>query len=93
LLKDAPILLLDEATSALDSGSEQIVQQALEALMQGRTTLVIAHRFSTIQQADQICVIDGGRVVEQGRHDDLVAQKGVYARLHALQHKAEPAGV
>jgi ATP-binding cassette subfamily B protein len=84
LLKDAPILLLDEATSALDSESEQVVQQALEVLMQGRTTLVIAHRFSTIVKADQIHVIDGGRVVEQGRHTTLLERGGVYARLYEV---------
>ncbi len=85
LLKDAPILLLDEATSALDSESEQIVQQALEVLMKGRTTLVIAHRFSTIVQADRIYVVDGGRVVEAGRHAELMDQQGVYAGLYEIQ--------
>jgi ATP-binding cassette, subfamily B, bacterial len=89
LLKDAPILLLDEATSALDSTSEQVVQKALEVLMKGRTTLVIAHRFSTIQQADAIHVIESGRMVETGRHADLLAQKGVYARLFEMQSKSE----
>ncbi len=88
LLKDAPILLLDEATSALNSESEQIVQQALEVLMQGRTTLVIAHRFSTILQADCIYVIDNGRVVEEGRHADLMERRGVYAGLYEMQFKA-----
>ena len=87
LLKDAPILLLDEATSALDSESEQIVQQALEVLMKGRTTLVIAHRFSTIIQADCIYVIDGGQVVEEGRHADLMDRRGVYAGLYEIQFK------
>jgi ATP-binding cassette, subfamily B, bacterial len=91
LLKDAPILLLDEATSALDSSSEQVVQKALEVLMQGRTTLVIAHRFSTIQQADLIYVIDGGTVKEHGRHAALLEQKGIYAHLFELQFKAENA--
>ncbi len=85
LLKDAPILLLDEATSALDSESEQVVQQALEALMRGRTTLVIAHRLSTILNADRIYVIDAGRVAEAGRHKELLAQRGVYANLFELQ--------
>lgn len=89
LLKDAPILLLDEATSALDSESEQEVQEALKALMKGRTTLVIAHRFSTIVNADVIYVIDGGRVVEQGQHAGLLAQGGVYANLYELQYKQE----
>ena len=88
LLKDAPILLLDEATSALDSESEQIVQKALEVLMRGRTTLVIAHRLSTILHAEQIFVIDRGQVVEQGRHEDLLARKGVYANLVDLQVQA-----
>ena len=91
LLKDAPILLLDEATSALDSESEHIVQKALEVLMQGRTTLVIAHRLSTIQHAEQIFVIDGGRVVEQGRHDELLERRGVYANLVDLQAQARGA--
>ncbi len=87
LLKDAPILLLDEATSALDTESEQIVQKALEVLMKGRTTLVVAHRFSTIVHADIIYVIEGGQVVEQGKHQELLAQKGVYANLFELQFK------
>jgi ABC-type multidrug transport system fused ATPase/permease subunit len=91
LLKDAPILLLDEATSALDSESELIVQKALEVLMQGRTTLVIAHRLSTIQHAEQIFVIDRGRVVEQGRHDELLERRGVYANLVDLQVQARSA--
>jgi ATP-binding cassette, subfamily B, bacterial len=91
LLKNAPILLLDEATSALDSESEQIVQQALEALMRGRTTLVIAHRLSTILNADQIYVIDAGKVAEAGRHDELLARKGVYANLFELQFKLQSA--
>ncbi len=89
LLKDAPILLLDEATSALDSGSEQVVQAALEVLMRGRTTLVIAHRFSTIQQADMIYVVDSGSVVEHGQHEGLLRQNGVYARLFELQYRHE----
>ncbi|RJF89013.1 ATP-binding cassette domain-containing protein [Oleomonas cavernae] len=85
ILRDPKILLLDEATSALDAESEVQVQDALEGLMKGRTTLVIAHRLSTVINADRIIVMDGGRVVETGRHDDLVAQGGLYARLAALQ--------
>jgi subfamily B ATP-binding cassette protein MsbA len=85
-LKDAPILLLDEATSALDTESELKVQQALERLMSGRTTVLIAHRLSTVRAADRIYVIDGGRVVEQGRHGELVAQGGLYARLAQAQN-------
>ena len=85
LLKDAPILLLDEATSALDAETERQVQTALDRLKQGRTTLVIAHRLSTVAAADQICVIDQGRIVETGDHGALMASGGIYARLHALQ--------
>ncbi|WP_126153406.1 ABC transporter ATP-binding protein [Paracoccus haematequi] len=85
ILRDAPVLLLDEATSALDTASERLVQDALETLSQGRTTLVIAHRLSTIRNADKIVVIEQGRVVEQGSHDQLIAQGGAYARLVALQ--------
>jgi ATP-binding cassette, subfamily B, bacterial MsbA len=85
MLKDAPILLLDEATSALDSESERQVQAALRTLIRGRTTLVIAHRLSTVQGADLICVIDRGRVVESGRHPELLARNGLYARLYAMQ--------
>jgi subfamily B ATP-binding cassette protein MsbA len=85
MLKDAPILLLDEATSALDSESERQVQAALHSLMRGRTTLVIAHRLSTVQSADLICVVDRGQIVESGRHAELLAHGGLYARLHAMQ--------
>ncbi len=88
LLRDAPILLLDEATSALDAASERLVQTALEDLSRGRTTLVIAHRLSTVRQADKIVVIEAGRVVEEGRHDDLLARGGLYASLCALQFGA-----
>jgi subfamily B ATP-binding cassette protein MsbA len=85
MLKDAPILLLDEATSALDSESERQVQVALRELMRGRTTLVIAHRLSTVQSADLICVVDRGHVAEIGRHAELLVRDGLYARLHAMQ--------
>jgi ATP-binding cassette subfamily B protein len=88
-LKDAPIILLDEATSALDSESEQAVQSALHNLCAGRTTLVIAHRLTTIVNAERICVIEGGRLVESGRHDDLLAAGGLYTRLHQTQFKSE----
>jgi ABC-type multidrug transport system, ATPase and permease components len=85
ILKDAPILLLDEATSALDTESEKAVQEALARLMRGRTTIVIAHRLSTVRDADLIVVMDGGRVAETGRHDELVARDGIYAKLYRLQ--------
>jgi len=85
ILKDAPILLLDEATSALDTESERAVQAALEALMQGRTTIVIAHRLSTIEKADRIVVLSQGGIVEVGSHGDLVSAGGMYAGLHRLQ--------
>ncbi len=85
MLKNAPLLLLDEATSSLDAESEQIVQRALQAAMSGRTTLVIAHRLATVQRADRIVVLDHGGIVEIGRHDQLVATDGLYARLAALQ--------
>jgi ATP-binding cassette, subfamily B, bacterial MsbA len=85
LLKDAPILLLDEATSALDTETERQVQAALERLMAGRTTIVIAHRLSTIARAHRICVMDQGRIVDQGGHDDLMARGGLYRRLYQLQ--------
>ncbi len=89
VLRDAPILLLDEATSALDTASERLVQDALDRLARGRTTLVIAHRLSTIRNADKIVVIEAGRVVEQGSHDQLMARRGAYARLVALQFGEE----
>jgi len=85
MLKDAPILLLDEATSALDSESERHVQAALNTLIRGRTTLVIAHRLSTVQGADLICVVDRGQIVESGRHAELIAGDRLYARLYSMQ--------
>jgi len=89
LLKDAPLLVLDEATSALDSESERQVQAALEVLMRGRTTLVIAHRLSTIERADRILVMGQGRIVEAGRHADLLAAGGTYARLYNTQYATQ----
>ncbi len=85
VLKDAPILLLDEATSSLDSQSERLVQQALERLKAGRTTIVIAHRLSTVRGADRILVVDGGRIVASGPHDDLIRESGLYADLARMQ--------
>lgn len=90
LLKDAPILILDEATSALDSESERYIQEALEALIKGRTTLVIAHRLSTIESADRIVVMQHGQIVEIGNHQQLLASDGVYARLHRMQFREGP---
>ncbi|WP_111642665.1 lipid A export permease/ATP-binding protein MsbA [Marinimicrobium alkaliphilum] len=89
LLKDAPILILDEATSALDTESERYIQQALERVMEGRTTFVVAHRLSTIERADRIVVMADGEVAEVGTHAELLAKGGHYARLHAMQFKDE----
>lgn len=91
LLRDAPVLLLDEATSALDVKSEALVADALNHLRAGRTTLVIAHRLSTVREADKIVVMDRGKVVEQGRHDDLIAQDGLYAQLYRMQFRDQTA--
>jgi subfamily B ATP-binding cassette protein MsbA len=85
LLKDPPILVLDEATSSLDTESERAVQEALERLMAGRTVIVIAHRLSTVRRADQLVVLEAGRIVERGRHAELLAAGGLYRRLHDLQ--------
>ncbi len=90
VLKDSPLLILDEATSALDTESERHIQAALDRVMQGRTTLVIAHRLSTIEKADQILVMDRGRIVERGTHAQLLAAGGHYARLHAVQFSEGP---
>ena len=84
-LADRAILLLDEATSALDAESERMVQLAMQKLMQGRTTLIIAHRLATVKSADRIIVMDEGAIVAEGNHDSLVAEGGLYARLAALQ--------
>jgi ATP-binding cassette subfamily B protein len=90
ILRDPAVLLLDEATSSLDAESERLVQAALEQLMQARTTLIIAHRLATVRKVDQILVMDGGRTVASGRHDELVAEHGLYARLAELQFRDPP---
>ena len=92
ILKNAPILVLDEATSALDTESERHIQTALERLMQGRTTFVIAHRLSTIENADRIVVMADGRIIEVGRHAELLAGGGAYAALHQLQFSEDNVG-
>ena len=89
LFKDPPILILDEATSALDTESERLVQQALTNLMRGRTTLVIAHRLSTVRSAHKIVVLDKGQIVEAGRHEELLSRRGVYRNLYDLQFLAD----
>jgi ATP-binding cassette subfamily B protein/subfamily B ATP-binding cassette protein MsbA len=85
ILKNPPILILDEATSALDTESEKIVQEALDRLTSTRTTVVIAHRLSTIKNADMICVMHEGKIVERGKHDELIALDGYYKKLHDMQ--------
>jgi len=85
LLRDPPILIFDEATSSLDTESERLIQDAIERLVEGRTVFVIAHRISTVQSADQILVMDGGRIVERGDHISLLALNGLYRRLYELQ--------
>jgi len=89
MLKDAPILVLDEATSALDSESERMVEEALEQLTRNRTSLIIAHRLSTVERADRILVLEQGRIVESGSHAELLAAGGVYADLYRLQFKQD----
>jgi len=91
VLRNAPILLLDEATSALDSESETLVQRALDSIMQGCTTLVIAHRLATVTRADRILVLDDGRLVEEGTHQSLLGNDGIYARLAELQFATDAA--
>ena len=91
ILKDPPILLLDEATSSLDNESERLVQDALDHLKVGRTTIIVAHRLSTIRAADRIAVLDDGWLVELGTQDELLAKDGLYARLHRMQFAEEPA--
>ena len=92
ILKNPQILILDEATSALDTESEKIVQAALDRLMEGRTAVVIAHRLSTVRDADDIVVIDHGKIVEEGTHTELLAKNGLYASLYAVQFKDKAEG-
>ena len=85
MISDAPVLILDEATSALDTESEKIVQEALDRLTSSRTTIAIAHRLSTIRNADEICVMHEGRIVERGKHEELIAKDGYYKKLNDMQ--------
>src|SRR5690606_22279414 len=87
VLKDPAVLILDEATSSLDTESERLIEDALETLLVGRTTLIIAHRLSTVQRADRLIVVDQGRIVEEGAHAELLAQGGLYARLYQRQFR------
>ena len=89
ILKNPPVLILDEATSALDTESEEWVQKALDELMGHRTTLVIAHRLSTVRKADRILVIEKGRIVEEGKHADLLKKKGLYSKLYRMQFREQ----
>jgi ABC-type multidrug transport system ATPase subunit len=91
-LKDAPILILDEPTSSIDSRTEATILDALDRLMVGRTTLIVAHRLSTLRRADHVFVFDGGELVEEGSHASLTACDGLYARLHAIQSGQSPDG-
>jgi subfamily B ATP-binding cassette protein MsbA len=93
VLVNAPVLILDEATSALDTESERLVQQAIENLMQNRTSIVIAHRLSTVRKADKIVVMDRGRIVETGTHLELLEKNGRYRRLYELQFQDDEVGV
>jgi ATP-binding cassette subfamily B protein len=93
VLKDPPVLILDEATASLDSRLERVIREAMERLAAGRTTVVIAHRLSTVLSADQILVMDRGHVVERGRHEELIAQGGLYAALYNEQFQTEAASV
>jgi subfamily B ATP-binding cassette protein MsbA len=92
ILKNPPILIFDEATSALDAQSEALVQQAIDRLMSNRTAIVIAHRLSTVQRADRIVVLEGGRIVESGRHQELLDRQGLYWKLYNLQFNREAGG-
>jgi ATP-binding cassette subfamily B protein len=86
LAHDPRVLILDEATSSVDPATEQAIQQAIEALMRGRTSILVAHRLSTIQKADEILVLDGGRIRERGTHQELLARRGIYHNLYLLQY-------